>query len=227
MPTQILGHSPRDVEPELWPWKGRGRPPVARYHAKPSSLRELALAAGAEQAVAVTWRQGSRGPMTSRFLALRVRPANVKLRRMAANTQTELPVHWLLAEWPADAAEPTDYWLSSLPSDTPLGELVRLGKLRWRIEHDYRELKDARARPLRRSLLPRLAPPRHARLGRARFSHPRTPAPETQGGSLSLFALLRELQPLIAFWTGHCPTCRRRLPPPHHCADHPDLTEQY
>ena len=35
------------------------------------------------------------------------------------------------------------YWLSNLPADTPLVELVRLGKLRWRIEHDYRELKDA------------------------------------------------------------------------------------
>ena len=38
-------------------------------------------------------------------------------------------------------AEPTDYWLSDLPETTPLPELVRLGKIRWRIEHDYRELK--------------------------------------------------------------------------------------
>ena len=131
------------VGPELRPWKGRGRPPVARYHAKPSSLRELALAAGADRAVEVTWRQGSRGPMTSRFVVLRIRPANIQLRRAAANAQTGLAVRWLLLEWPVGATEPTDYWLSSLPADTPLGELVRLGKLRWRIEHDYRELKDA------------------------------------------------------------------------------------
>src|SRR3954452_5801505 len=50
---------------------------------------------------------------------------------------------WLLAEWPPQAAEPTDYWLASLPEDTPLAELVRLAKIRWRIEHDYRELKTA------------------------------------------------------------------------------------
>jgi SRSO17 transposase len=131
------------VEPELRPWKGRGRPPAPRYRQAPSSLRELALEAGADHAVEVTWRQGSRGPMTSRFIALRVRPANIQLRRAAAHTQTELPVRWLLAEWPAGAEEPTDYWLSSLPADTSLAELVRLGKLRWRIEHDYRELKDA------------------------------------------------------------------------------------
>ncbi len=35
------------------------------------------------------------------------------------------------------------YWLSNLPADMPLADLVRLGKIRWRIEHDYRELKTA------------------------------------------------------------------------------------
>jgi SRSO17 transposase len=50
---------------------------------------------------------------------------------------------WLLAEWPIGATEPTDYWLSTLPADIPIDELVRLAKLRWRIEHDYRELKVA------------------------------------------------------------------------------------
>jgi SRSO17 transposase len=35
------------------------------------------------------------------------------------------------------------FWLSDLPADTPLTTLVRLAKLRWRIEHDYREMKQA------------------------------------------------------------------------------------
>jgi SRSO17 transposase len=130
-----------DVEPELPAWKGRGRQPVARYHTTRSSLRELALQAGKDATAEVTWRQGSRGPMSSRFLALQVRPANIELRRAAADTQTELAVRWLLAEWPAGAEEPTDYWLSSLPADIALNDLARLAKLRWRIEHDYRELK--------------------------------------------------------------------------------------
>jgi SRSO17 transposase len=47
----------------------------------------------------------------------------------------------LLAEWPPHEPEPTDYWLSTLPPDTRLRDLVRLAKIRWRIEHDYRELK--------------------------------------------------------------------------------------
>jgi SRSO17 transposase len=33
-------------------------------------------------------------------------------------------------------------WLSNLPADTPLRELVGLAKIHWRIEHDCRELKD-------------------------------------------------------------------------------------
>lgn len=132
-----------DVKPERPEWKGNGRPPAARYREDPSSLRELALAAGKRSAVGVTWREGTRGRMHSRFLALRVRPANIELRRRAHKTGEELPLCWLICEWPAKEPEPTKYWLSNLPASTPLKELARLAKLRWRIEHDYRELKDA------------------------------------------------------------------------------------
>jgi SRSO17 transposase len=74
-------------------------------------------------------------------VTLRVRPAGVRLRRAAKGS--ELPVRWLLAEWPAGEPEPVAYWLASLPADTALEQLVGLAKLRWRVEHDYRELKDA------------------------------------------------------------------------------------
>jgi len=122
--------------------EGRGRPPVARYREDPSSLKELALAAGKQSAVTVTWREGTRGKMNSRFLALRVRPANINLRRAAHKAGEELPVRWLICEWPAKEPEPIKYWLSNLPQDTPLKQLVRLAKMRFRIEQDYRELKD-------------------------------------------------------------------------------------
>ena len=130
-----------DVRPEQPPYQGQGRPPKARYRAKPSSLRQLALAARATSLREVAWREGSRGrKLRSRFLTLRVRPANVRLRRQS---EGELPVRWLLVEWPQGAEKPTKYWLSNLPAETPLTELVHLAKLRWRVEHDYRELKDA------------------------------------------------------------------------------------
>jgi SRSO17 transposase len=126
--------------PQLRPYSGRGRRPRPRYRTRPVGLRAHALAAGRHATVSVTWREGSRGSLTSSFLALRVRPAGRNpTARLAADGS--LPAVWLLAEWPAEAAEPTDYWLSDLPEDTPLAELVRLAKIRWRIEHDYRELK--------------------------------------------------------------------------------------
>jgi SRSO17 transposase len=131
-----------DVTPEVVPYAGRGRPPVARYRRPRSSLRQLVLAVGPRAATTVTWREGADGDqLRSRFVALRVRPAGVRLRRAVRGQ--ELPVRWLLAEWPQGEPEPVKYWLANLPADTPLARLVGLAKLRWRVEHDYRELKDA------------------------------------------------------------------------------------
>jgi SRSO17 transposase len=98
--------------------------------------------AGQQAGVELIWRRGSKGLQRSRFLALRIRPAGTTPRRQARDGE-ELLVRWLLVEWPTDQLEPVAYWLSNLGADTPLVELVRLGKLRWRIEQDYRELKGA------------------------------------------------------------------------------------
>jgi SRSO17 transposase len=123
---------------------GPGRPARPGYPGPPASLRTLAIA-NADQIRPVTWRHGTRAAngnpdalMNSRFLAIRVRPANRDIPRADDGS---LPECWLLAEWPPEAGEPTDYWLSNLPAGTPIEELARLAKIRWRIEHDYRELK--------------------------------------------------------------------------------------
>jgi SRSO17 transposase len=138
---------PEQLRPTTAPYVGRGRRPRPRYRQRPCSLRQLAVAAGQRAGLELIWRRGSRGLQRSRFLALRVRPAGITPRRQAAaradGVGWELPTRWLLIEWPADKAEPVKYWLSNLPDDTPIVELVRLGKLRWRIEQDYRELKGA------------------------------------------------------------------------------------
>ena len=135
---------PRGAVPAAWPYGGLGRPSVPRYRTAPVSLRQLAIAR-ASQIQPVTWRQGTRATkgnpaaaMTSHFVAIRVRPAS---RRIPRAEDGSLPECWLLAEWPPEADEPADYWLSDLPADTPIEELVRLAKIRWRVEHDYRELK--------------------------------------------------------------------------------------
>lgn len=117
----------------------RGRPfTQASYQSAPVQAKAYAEDLPVDAFKEVSWRQGSKGIMNSRFAARRVRPAN---RNLPREPDGSLPECWLLIEWPADAAEPTDYWLSTLPEDTSIGELVRLGKIRWRIEHDYRELK--------------------------------------------------------------------------------------
>jgi SRSO17 transposase len=130
--------------PETMAYGGRGQPPKPAYPQPPANLRQLALACAAE-IQPVTWRQGTKttkgnptAAMTSCFLAIQVRPAS---RHIARQADRSLPACWLLAEWPPEADEPTDYWLSTLPGDTPIEELARLAKIRWRIEHDDRELK--------------------------------------------------------------------------------------
>jgi SRSO17 transposase len=133
----VTSAQPADATPIAPDYQGRGRPRVARYPAKPQSLRELALAAGREHVHTIGWREGDRGPLASQFIAIRVRPANDAQRQ----DDGVLPECWLLAEWPEGKDEPVKYWLSNLPADTPLVTLVRLAKLRWRVEHDYRELK--------------------------------------------------------------------------------------
>jgi SRSO17 transposase len=122
------------------PYGGRGRPPTrlrrtAQRH--PVSLRRLAAELPAAAWHGVTWREGTRGTMRSRFARVRVRPAHRDERRTTPRAD-----EWLLIEWPAGAAEPTKYWFSTLPAAIPIADLVRLAKLRWRIERDYQELKD-------------------------------------------------------------------------------------
>jgi SRSO17 transposase len=126
-----------DAAPVAPAYQGRGRPPVARYPDTPVSLRDLALTAGQLSTQVIGWREGDRGPLSSSFTALRVRPANDAQRQHDG----VLPERWLLAEWPEGKDEPVKYWLSNLPADTPIAALVQAAKLRWRVEHDYRELK--------------------------------------------------------------------------------------
>jgi SRSO17 transposase len=126
-------------------YKGAGRRPPLIYRQAAPSLKTHVLSAGREAVRRVAWRTGSRRRdgrarmMRGHFVFLRIRPASLIHRR--AVEFADLPIRWLIAEWPPAESEPTRYWLSNLPAGTPLRRLVRLAKLRWRIEHDYREVK--------------------------------------------------------------------------------------
>jgi SRSO17 transposase len=86
----------------------------------------------------ITWRQGTQGPMRSRFAQVKVWAAHGWKRQEHPRRVME----WLLIEWPEDAVTPTDYWLAQLGEQSlGLRRLVKTARARWRVEMDYRELK--------------------------------------------------------------------------------------
>jgi SRSO17 transposase len=99
------------------------------------SAKEVMLGLPKEAWHTVRWREGSAKWLSSRFARVRVRVGHNKL------DPEKLSPEWLLIEWPEGDAEPTKYWLSTLPADVSFRELVDVAKLRWRIERDYQELK--------------------------------------------------------------------------------------
>ena len=120
-------------------WSRMGRPPSKIRRSskrRPAPVMDLVKYAPADLWKAVAWREGTRGKMTSRFFFLRVRPAHRDEDRHEPRD-----FEWLIAEWPKGDNEPRKFWLSTMPSDTSPVQLVRLAKLRWRIERDYQELK--------------------------------------------------------------------------------------
>ena len=87
----------------------------------------------------VTWREGTRGPQRSRFAKLKVWAAHGWRAQMHPQRVAE----WLLVEWPERETEPTKYWLAQWGPGSPgLRRLVTIAHARWRIEMDYRELKE-------------------------------------------------------------------------------------
>jgi len=121
------------------PRGGKGRPPKRLRRDpehRPLAAEELAAGLPGDAWKAVTWREGTAGPLASRFAAVRVRPAHDDFRLSEPRAE-----EWFLAEWPEGEKEPTKYWLSTLPEATSLEDLVATAKLRWRIERDFEELK--------------------------------------------------------------------------------------
>ena len=135
--TTVWPHGAHPIAPRTKAATGRPRTLLRRdpKH-QPVSVAALVRAAGEAAFQNVRWREGSSEVLASRFYATRVRVAHRDQWRSKLRDE-----EWLLVEWPTDAKEPTKYWLSTLPADTPLRRLVYVAKLRWRIERDYEELK--------------------------------------------------------------------------------------
>jgi SRSO17 transposase len=120
-------------------YRGRGRPPSRQRTTRqrqPLSVKALAQTLPAEAFQTVSWREGSNQSLVSRFAAVRVRAARVNRRSVELQ-----PEEWLLIEWPQGDPEPLKYFLSTLPAETAINDLVAQAHLRWRIERDYQDLK--------------------------------------------------------------------------------------
>ena len=108
---------------------GRGRPAKCLRRDKnhqPVSIKQLAEALPSRKWKMLTWREGSKNKLRSRFAAVRVRPAHRDFKR-----SEPYPEQWLLIEWPNGESEPTKYWFSTEAADTSLRKLVKLAKHRW------------------------------------------------------------------------------------------------
>jgi SRSO17 transposase len=85
----------------------------------------------------VTWREGTKGAMRSRFWARRVQTAHHWQFGQEPGSAV-----WLLVEWPVGEPEPTKYFLCDLPGRLSLRHLVRVAKSRHWVEQDYQQRKE-------------------------------------------------------------------------------------
>jgi len=114
---------------------------------KSEPIGKLIGSLGVDTAQTVTFRDGPDGkPVTSRFIFARVHAAHGwrdDQHQSGWREGAEVPPReeWLIAEWPEGHEQPSDYWISNLPADTPPEQLARLARMRWKIELDYKQLK--------------------------------------------------------------------------------------
>jgi SRSO17 transposase len=143
-----------EVEPKTVAWtedpnialpppKRTGRPrrypPLGALPA-PKDLQGIAQELPESSWHAVTWRQGSRGPMRSRFAKTPIWAAH----GWRAQAHPQRICEYLLVEWPKEEKQPIKYWLAFFAKESVPGlrRLISLAHCRWRIEQDYRELKE-------------------------------------------------------------------------------------
>ena len=131
-----------DPHPAEPPMKRGGTVPRTRLYAKElppvRSLREIANDLPSSRWKNITWREGIKGPLSSRFARVMVWMAN----GLVQGKTMEVPREELLIEWPSAHETPLKFWLSSLPPRrTSFRSLTRKAKGRFRIEQDYQEMK--------------------------------------------------------------------------------------
>lgn len=119
---------------------GRGRP---RRRAEPDQTSQPAETV-LEQAdwQEVSWRSGTKGPLSARFAALRVRVADGPAQQIGGRPAQHLPGEeaWVVGELRASGDR--KYYLSNLPADASLQQLAATIKARWSCEQAHQQMKE-------------------------------------------------------------------------------------
>ncbi len=131
-----------DPHPPEPPMKRGGKIPRKRLYGKDlppaRTLRQIAKDLPSQSWRKITWREGTKGPLSSRFARVVVWMAN----GLVQGKTMQVPSEEVLIEWPEGSEGPLKFWLSSLPPHrSSCRVLVRKAKGRFRIEQDYQEMK--------------------------------------------------------------------------------------
>ena len=124
----------------IFPVAGRGRPRQRHVPDKKSIAAEDMLAGAAWRTV--TWRRGTKGRLSARFAAVRVRVADGPTQRIRDMGNQHMPGNeaWLIGEHRASGER--KYHLSNLPADASIKALASTIKARWICEQTHQQLKE-------------------------------------------------------------------------------------
>lgn len=121
------------------PKRARGRQPTRGTPTESSqSVAKLIEDLGPRAIRKVTWRNGTKGPLTGRFAMTRVRPADGP-RMPGSNHHLPGDEVWLVAEFRSDE---TKYYFSSLPESASFKKVVSAIKARWSCEQMHQQMKE-------------------------------------------------------------------------------------
>jgi SRSO17 transposase len=124
----------------IFPVAGHGRPRQRHIPDHKSVAAEGMLAGAAWRTV--TWRRGTKGRLSARFAAVRVRVADGPTQRIRDMGNQHMPGDeaWLIGERRASGER--KYYLSNLPANTPIKVLAGTIKARWICEQAHQQLKE-------------------------------------------------------------------------------------
>jgi SRSO17 transposase len=124
----------------IFPVAGRGRPRKRHVPDTPSVMAQAMLETASWRQV--SWRRGTKGRLSARFAAMRVRVADGPPQRIGTMGAQHLPGEevWLIGEH--RSTEERKYYLSNLPPDTSLKRLAGAIKARWICEQAHQQLKE-------------------------------------------------------------------------------------